>query len=111
MKSAAASHQVVHLQALPLKVPPAVLHPHHFKFHAAQAASKALASAAYQKAAVVQALPSVSNAVVNLQALHHPVSNQDLHHVVLSQPPSIYHAVQAVNKARVVAAYQKAVAA
>jgi len=108
VKSAAASHQVVHLQALPLKVPPAVLHPHHFKFHAAQAASKALAS---QKAAVVQALPSVSNAVVNLQALHHPVSNQDLHHVVLNQHPSIHHAVQAVNKAPVVAAYQKAVAA
>jgi len=41
----------------------------------------------------------VSNAVVYLQALHHAVSNQDVPQVVLNQHPSMFHAVQVVNKA------------
>jgi len=59
-----------------------------------------------QKAVVAQVLLSATLAVVNLQALHHPASNRKVPHAVLNHHQRLFHAVQAVTKAQVVAASQ-----
>ena len=79
-------HQKAHCQAAPPAVVllraaghvclPVVLHHHPWKVHAVPAAKEALGCVAYQKAQVIQVLPQVKYAAVNLQAVHHPVVPQ-----------------------------------